>query len=251
MPNLVNFKTVPTDVPLSAENVDRIAARAAELATAFKTRIDKLQATFAEARDRYSREADTIVAEAGPEHRATAKQFAKQQEASKIAKYRITLAESSRPQREEVLRPLAKLAADAEFLLTLNQSPAQALCRVALGDPRRTHYLQQLETAGDVELTTAAVTAIATNDLPLAAAVATICDRRPSSRRPFAVGEFAERVWGRQHAEVVTKLKGAILAHKTSVAADAEFVRGKGDSLTNLSLQLAQRAIDQATGTEA
>ena len=88
---------------------------------------------MADARDRFSREAEEVVRETGPANRPVARQFAKQQEASRIAKFRLTIAESSRAQREELLRPFAKLAADAEFLLSLNQSPAQALGRIALG----------------------------------------------------------------------------------------------------------------------
>lgn len=246
----INFKTVPTDVPLSVENIDRLAARAAELARAFAARIANIQQQFSDARERYSRDADELVRDTEPANRAVAKQFAKKQAASKIAKFRINITESSRPQREELLKPLAKIAQDAEFLLSLNQSPAQMLGRVALGDARRTQYQQQLEGAGPVELETAAVTAIATNDVVLAAAIVTVVDRRPRDRRPFAVTEFAERMWGAQHAEVTTKLKGAILAERTARAADDEFVRGKADPLVNLSNQLAARAIAEASGEE-
>ena len=246
----INFKTVPTDVPLTADNIDRLAARAAELAAAYKVRIEKIQQQVSEARERFSREADDVVREADPASRAVARQFAKQQEASRIAKFRINIAQASRAQREELLRPFAKLAADAEFLLSLNQSPAQALGRVALGDTKRLNYQLTLEGAGPVELETAAVTAIATNDLPLAAAIVTVVDRRPRDRRPFAVGEFAERVFGTQHAEIVAKLKGVILAYKTALAADAEFVRGKADPIANLSLALAEKAIAEAAGDD-
>jgi hypothetical protein len=247
----IDFKTVPTDVPLTVENVNRLAARAAELATAFKARIEKIQQQFADARERYSREADDVVREADTHDRDVARKFAKQQAASRIAKFRLNIEQSSRSQRQELLRPFAKLAHDAEFLLSLNQSPAQSLGRVALGDTKRTNYQAQLEGAGPVELETAAVTAIATNDLPLAAAVMTIVDRRPRDRRPFAVADFAGRVWGAQHAELTNALNGVIVAYKTALAADREFVRGKGDALTNLSLSLARRAIDEATAGDA
>lgn len=162
----------------------------------------------------------------------------------------LTIVESSRGQREELLRPLAKVAADAAFLLTLCQSPAQMLGRVALGDSRRTQYQTQLEGAGPVELETAAITAIATGDMPMAAAVATVVDRRPSDRRPFSGAAFAERVWGAQHAEVTAKLKGVLLAERTARAANDEFVRGKADPIANLSNQLAARAIAEASGEE-
>jgi hypothetical protein len=65
----------------------------------------------------------------------------------------------------------------------------------------------------------------------LAAAVATVVDRRPSGRRPFSVAAFAERVWGAQYAEVTAKLKGVLLAERTARAANDEFVRGKADPI--------------------
>lgn len=244
----INFKTIPTDVPLSVENIDRIANRATELATAFNRRLESIQKQFADACERFSREAEEVVSETAPENRAVAKQFAKQQLASKIAKFRINIEQSSRSQREELLKPFAKLAADAEFLLSLNASPAQMLGRVALGDGRRLNYQQTLEGAGPVELETAAVTAIATNDLPLAAAVVAVVDRKKRDQRPFAVSDFAQQIWGKQHAEITGKLKGAINAYKSSVAAEREFVRGKADPLTNLSLALSNKALAEAAG---
>lgn len=246
----VNFKTIPTDVPLTVENIDRIANRAEELARAFGARIANIQQQVADARDRFSRDGDDLVRETDSANRAVAKQFARRQLASRIAKFRLTIVESSRGQREEILRPLAKVAADAAFLLTLCQSPAQMLGRVALGDARRTQYQTQLEGAGPVELETAAITAIATGDMPLAAAVATVVDRRPSDRRPFSVAAFAERVCGAQHAEVTAKLKGVLLAERTALAANDELVRGKADPIANLSNQLAARAIAEASGEE-
>ena len=72
-----------------------------------------------------------------------------------------------------------------------------------------------------------------------------------SDRRPFSVADFAERVWGVQHAEVTAKLKGVIHAYKTAMAADREFARGKADPITNLSLALAEKAIAEAAGGES
>lgn len=247
----IDFKTVPVDVPLTVENVNRLAARAKELAIAFQARIDKIQQQFADARERYAREADETVREADSGDRIVARKFAKQRAASQLAKFRTNIETASRNQRQELLVPFAKLASDAEFLLSLNQSPAQGLGRVALGDAKRTNYQMQLEGAGPVELETAAVTAIATNDLPLAAAVMTVVDRRPRDRRPFSPAEFAGRVWGAQHAEITHALNGVMHAYKTALAADREFVRGKGDALTNLSLALSRRAIDEADGAAA
>ncbi len=74
--------------------------------------------------------------------------------------------------------------------------------------------------------------------------------RRPLDRCPFSVEAFVERMWGEQHAELTAKLKGVLLAERTSRAADNEFVRGEADPIANLSNQLAARAIAEASGEE-
>lgn len=249
MPN-VDFKTIPNDVSLTVENIERLADRAAELATAFGARIANLQTQVDEAKQRFNTEANAEILNTSPGDRETARRLFKKRAADKLIAFRQNIVPASKGQREEILRPLAKVAADAAFLMTLCQSPAQMLGRVALGDARRTQYQTQLEGAGPIELETAAVTAIATGDMPLAAAIATVVDRRPFARRPFSVAAFAERVWGEQFATVTTKLKGILLAERTARAANDEFVRGKADALTNLSNQLAARAIAEASGEE-
>ncbi|RMH92996.1 hypothetical protein EBB59_07170 [Lysobacter pythonis] len=118
--------------------------------------------------------------------------------------------------------------------------------RVGVGDARRRQYQTQLEGAGPVELETAAIIAIATGDVPLAAAVTTVVDRRPSDRRRRRL----PRGCGAQHAEVTAKLKGVLLAERTARAANDQFVRGKADPIANLSNQLAARAIAEASGEE-
>lgn len=84
-----------------------------------------------------------------------------------------------------------------------------------------------------------------TNDL-VASAIVTLIDRRPSDRRPFAVTDFARRIFGDEHKRVSAKLTGVQLAYRTATAADREFVRGKANPLTNLSNQLARRAVAEA-----
>jgi hypothetical protein len=124
-------------------------------------------------------------------------------------------------------------------------SPAAMLGRVGLGEARRTHLMQQLEGAGPVELETAARTAIMTGDMVLGAAIATVIDRRP-----FAVQAFAERMLGEVWKRMTAKLEGVQLAYKSAVAADREFVRGQADPISNLSLALSRRAIDEAAGDD-
>lgn len=238
----IDFNTVPSGVALNEERVQYLSDRATETATAFSRKIEKLQATVLEARDRYSREADELIASASSEDRATARAFAKKNAANKVANIHRNLIASSEAERTAMLKGLKAYADEAAAIAAVYTSPATMLGRVALGDPRRTNLMQQLEGAGPVELETAARTAIMTGDLVLGAAIATVIDRRPKDRRPFAVQPFAERLLGDIWKRMAAKLEGVQLAYKSAVAADREFVRGKADGITNLSLALASAA---------
>ncbi|MEX6504695.1 hypothetical protein [Pseudomonas zhanjiangensis] len=241
----IDFNTVPRVELLNEERAQYLSDRAAETATAFSRKIEKLQATALEARDKYSREADDIIASAASEDRAAARAFAKKAAANKAANIHRNLIASSEADRAAMLKGLQDYAAEAAAIACVYASPATMLGRVALGDPKRTHLMQQLEGAGPVELETAARTAIMTGDLVLGAAIATVIDRRPRDRRPFCVQAFAERLLGEIWKRMTDKLEGVQLAYKSAVAADREFVRGKADGITNLSLALSRQAITE------
>jgi len=242
----IDFNTVPSGVTLNEERAQQLSDRATETATAFSRKIDKLQNTVIEARDNYARDADELIASASPEDRATARAFAKKNAANKAANLHRQLIASSEADRAAMLKGLQAYAAEAAAIQAVYTSPATMLGRVALGDPKRTQYQLQLEGAGPVELETAARTAIMTGDMVLAASIATVIDRRPKDRRPFAVQAFAERVVGEVWKRMTAKLEGVQLAYKSAVAADREFVRGKADGITNLSLALSRQAIAEA-----
>ena len=110
--------------------------------------------------------------------------------------------------------------------------------------------MEQLEGAGPVEMETAARQAIMTGDLVLSSAIATVVDRRPKDRRPFAVKAFVDRVIGPVWERVNMKLEGVQLSFKSALAADREFVRGQADPLMNLSVALSQKAMAEAEGEE-
>jgi hypothetical protein len=78
-------------------------------------------------------------------------------------------------------------------------------------------------------------------DLVLALAVAVVVDRKPRDARPFRAGDLALRVMGVQFKDVTDKLHAVLMAYKTAVAADQEFIRCKPDPITNISLALAER----------
>ena len=74
----------------------------------------------------------------------------------------------------------ARLIAQRPFY----DSPVKLLSRAALGDTRRTEYLNQLAYAGPAELGHMAQVAVATQNVPLAAAVLSLLDRMPSKDQP-------------------------------------------------------------------
>lgn len=208
-------------------NIQRISDRTAEIAAAYTRKLEKLQATFADARERFSRDAQALVGSANRETRSAALKLSKHREAQQISDLRRSLVASSQGERNQLLNTMQGYANEAAFLASLCASPAIMLGRTALGDPKRTQYQVQLEGAGPVELEAAAKQAITTNDLVLAAAVATIIDRRPSDRRPFSVADFATRIIGAEYEKVSRTLDGIQLAMKSALAADREFVRGR------------------------
>lgn len=242
----IDFNTVPKGVTLNEERAQYLSDRAAETATAFFRKVEKLQNTVMDARNNYSREAEEFITSASPEDRATARAFAKKNAANKAVNIHRQLIASSEADRAAMLKGLQAYADEAAAVAAVYTSPAAMLGRVALGDPKRTQYQLQLEGAGPVELETAARTAIMTGDLVLGAAIATVIDRRPKDRRPFAVQAFADRMVGEVWKRMTAKLEGVQLAYKSAVAADREFVRGKADGITNLSLALSRQAIDEA-----
>ena len=246
----IDFKTIPSAVPLTVENVNRIADRAAELARAFASRIGNLNQQVADAEARFHAEADADISNTSHEDRSTARRLFKKRAADKLIAFRSNIVPSSKSSRDELLSQMAKLAEEARFLLSVCRSPAQMLGRVALGDNKRTQYQQQLTGAGPVELESAAALAVSSGDVALAAAVMTVIDRMPTKLRPFPVSAFAERMWGEQHRDVTGKLDGVVLAYNRATTADSEFVSGNRKPLANLSNALAGRALDAATGDD-
>lgn len=247
---VLDFKAIPSDVSISDERVNQLSARSTETATALSRKIATLQATVTDARQKYSREADQLIADAAREDRSAARTFAKKAAANKASNLHRELIANSEADRAAMLKGLKNNADEAAAIQAVCMTPAMVLGRIALGESKRTQYQSQLEGAGPVELETAARQAIMSGDMVLAAAIATVVDRRPKDRRPFTVNEFAERVMGPAWQVMNTKLDGVQLAYKTAVAADREFVRGKADSLTNLSLALSRQAINQASSEE-
>ena len=243
--NEIDFNSIPSDLTPSPERIDEMHRNATDLPLAFSRRIESLIATFAEARDRYSRDAETFAEGAGTDatEKRVAQQLAKRRLAQQVSNFRMTLVQSSEAERADMLRQLNTLAEDAAHFAALHATPVQYLGRFALGDSRRLGIQQTLEQAGPVELENAARLAIMSNDLRMAAAIVTVVDRRGRDRRPFNPMDFAARVVGVEHAEIAAKLTAIQVAAQGAFAAEREFIRGKPDPLTNVSLALTRRGL--------
>lgn len=114
--------------------------------------------------------------------------------------------------------PHAQLTGQRPFY----DSPAKVLARAALGDPKRTEYLQQLQFAGPAELVHMAQVAVSTRNVALASAVLSLIDRLPSKDRPVGQAELANAMQLDDFIKVQeyiklgdTRLQGILLAIRT------------------------------------
>lgn len=255
----INLKAIPQGAKLTTEQVSYLASRAKELLGALQARIDSLRSQVEDAKTKFHAEANAAVEEASAglrdpstDHetkeviRKRAREVAagaKHIAASRFSRFVVNIRASSFKSRQELLEPLTKLREQAEFLIQLFGSPAQALGRVALGEVRRTQYQLQLTGAGPVELESAAALAIANEDVVLAAAVVTVLDRMPRAKRPFSVNEFSTILWGKEHTDIVTKLKTVLHCCKLADIANREFETGQINQVSRISALLDEREL--------
>jgi len=246
----INFKTVPTGVPVTDERVNTLSSTAAELATAFGRKLDKLLSLIGEARQKFSEEAEEMVKGSPIESRATARQLAKKTLANKAAKMHRELVDSSAAERRTMLERLKQYAKEAQALADVLNSPVTLLIRIGQGEPRKTQLMLQLSEAGPTELEAAARTAIMGGDIVLASAVATVVDRLPRDRRPFSVADFASRVIGLQYEQLSTKLEAVMTASVNSEAANREFQRNQANPVTSVARALRNKQLAEAWGDD-
>lgn len=124
-------------------------------------------------------------------------------------------------------------------------SPVKVLSRAALGDARRTAYLQQLAHAGPAELGHMAQVAVGTRNEALAAAVLSRLDAMPTKDRPVSPQALASAMQLDDYAKVReyiklgdARLQGIVLAVRT-------WSQGKSNPLDAVSLALRERAIER------
>lgn len=138
--------------------------------------------------------------------------------------------------------PHAQLVAQRPFY----DSPAKVLARAALGDPKRTEYLQQLQHAGPAELGHMAQVAVGTKNVALASAVLSLLDKMPSKDRPVGPAELAVAMKLEDYQKVreyiklgEARLQGILVAVRT-------WQSGRSNPLNTVSLAMREQEIDHA-----
>jgi uncharacterized protein YqfB (UPF0267 family) len=143
---------------------------------------------------------------------------------------------------------LLKAAAPAHTQLAdqrrFYDSPVKVLSRSALGDPRRTEYLQQLHHAGPSELGHMAQVAVSTKNIPLAAAVLSLVDRMPTKERPVGPAELASEMRLNDYLKVQEYLKLGEARLQGIVVAIRSWNAGMSNPINTVSLALYEREID-------
>ena len=137
--------------------------------------------------------------------------------------------------------PHAQLIAQRQFY----DSPAKVLSRAALGDERRTAYLQQLAYAGPAELGHMAQVAVSSKNVPLAAAVLSLLDRMPSKDRPVGPAELAHAMRLDDFLKVQEYIKLGDVRLQGILVAIRTWSAGKSNPLDTVQLAMRERGIDR------
>ena len=137
--------------------------------------------------------------------------------------------------------PHAQLIAQRQFY----DSPAKVLSRAALGDERRTAYLQQLAYAGPAELGHMAQVAVSSKNVPLAAAVLSLLDRMPSKDRPVGPAELAHAMRLDDFLKVQEYIKLGDARLQGILVAIRTWKHGRSNPINTVQLALRERGIDR------
>jgi len=124
------------------------------------------------------------------------------------------------------------------------ESPVRVLAREALGDERRSAYLQQLSLAGPAELAHFGQLAVGTKNNALAAAVLSRLDALPMKERPFTPNEFATAMELDAYIKAREYLKIGELRFQGLIVAIRTWKQGRSNPINTLSLALRSQQLD-------
>ncbi|EPO4284803.1 hypothetical protein ACUARH_001807 [Pseudomonas aeruginosa] len=137
--------------------------------------------------------------------------------------------------------PHAQLIGQRQFY----DSPAKVLARAALGDPKRTEYLQQLQHAGHAELGHMAQVAVGTGNVALASAVLSLIDRLPTKDRPVGPAELATAMKLDDFLKVQEYIKLGDARLQGILVAIRAWNAGKSNPISSVQLAMRERGIDR------
>ncbi|BAN51108.1 hypothetical protein [Metapseudomonas resinovorans] len=123
-------------------------------------------------------------------------------------------------------------------------SPVKVLSRIALGDARRTAYLQQLAHAGAAELGHMAQVAVGTKNEPLAAAVLSLLDAMPTKDRTVSPQALASAMLLDDFRKVQEYLKIGDARLQGIVLAVRAWEQGRTNGYDTVALAMRTQAID-------
>ena len=130
----------------------------------------------------------------------------------------------------------------------MNKQPAYEASHpvaVALGDPKRTEYLNQLAYAGPAELGHMAQVAVSSKNVPLAAAVLSLLDRMPSKDRPVGPAELAHAMRLDDFLKVGEYIKLGDARLQGILVAIRTWKHGRSNPINTVQLALRERGIDR------
>lgn len=153
--------------------------------------------------------------------------------------------ENAREELDKLLKsagaPHAQLIAQRPYY----DSPVKVLSRAALGDERRTHYIQQLAHAGSAELGHMAQVAVGTGNEALAAAVLSLLDAMPTKDRPVSPQALASAMRLDAYAKAAEYMKLGDARLQGILVAIRTWQQGRSNPLDTVSLALRERAIER------
>lgn len=152
--------------------------------------------------------------------------------------------DNSRTELDGLLRSAAPAHTQLNEQRPLYDSPVKVLSRTALGDPKRTEYLQQLQFAGHAEMGHMAQVAVSTKNVPLAAAVLSLVDCMPTKERPVSPVELASAMRLDDYVKVQEYLKLGDARLQGIVIAIRAWNAGRANPLNTVALAMYERDIN-------
>ena len=152
--------------------------------------------------------------------------------------------DNSRAELDRMLKDAGPSHAQLVAQRPYYDSPVKVLSRAALGDARRTAYLQQLAHAGSAELGHMAQVAVGTKNEALAAAVLSCLDALPTKDRPVSPQALASAMQLDEYAKVREYLKIGDARLQGIVLAVRAWNQGRSNPLSTVALALREQAID-------